>query len=96
MASDEGPDAGGDAGLGRQRPPRYAGLTLAAGVGWVFVANVVAGTVCGLLLDRFLGTKPWGVVGGIGVGSALAYWNLIRLLRRLDSIEKMEKRDEKQ
>lgn len=39
---------------------------------WKLLGGSVVGVVAGLLLDRYAGTKPWGVVGlsllGIGVG----------------------------
>jgi ATP synthase protein I len=37
----------------------------------------------GLLLDRWLGTKPWMLVVGIILGAALGFYEFVRLISRL-------------
>jgi ATP synthase protein I len=48
-------------------------MTAAFQEGWVgagsFLGSILSGTLLGLLLDRWLGTDPWFVVGGIVLGS---------------------------
>ncbi len=50
---------------------------------WQMVAALVAGAVVGMLLDRKLGSSPWGVVSGLGLGLGLGFWRLIRTLASL-------------
>lgn len=38
----------------------------------------------GYVLDRWLGTSPWLVVAGIVLGSAVGFYEFIRLLSKLD------------
>ncbi len=41
-----------------------------------FASSVIAGLLLGLLLDHWLGTKPWLVVTGIVLGSISAFVKL--------------------
>ena len=60
-----------------QEENRKSGLAYAAGI--TLVAIVV--TFCGLgwLLDRWLGTEPYLLVGGIVLGSAAGLFEFVRL-----------------
>jgi F0F1-type ATP synthase assembly protein I len=57
------------------------GSQAASGLGFVLVAVVVFFAVLGYLMDRWLHTKPWLMVGGVFVGAGLgfAYMALIFL-----------------
>lgn len=46
--------------------------------------SVLAGFGIGWALDKWLGTTPWGVVGGIVLGSVLGFYQFIRLTSKLD------------
>jgi F0F1-type ATP synthase assembly protein I len=48
------------------------------------VTALLVGTVAGLLSDWKLGTGPWGVVVGLGVGFGAGLWSLIRNLSQLE------------
>lgn len=50
---------------------------------WQMVAALVAGALVGMLLDRKLGSGPWGVVSGLGLGLGLGFWRLVRTLSSL-------------
>jgi len=50
---------------------------------WQMVAALVAGAVVGGLVDRRLGSGPWGLVSGLGLGLGLGFWRLIRSLSSL-------------
>jgi ATP synthase protein I len=60
-----------------QEENRKSGLAYAAGI--TLVAIVV--TFCGLgwLLDRWLGTEPYLLIGGIVLGSAAGLFEFVRL-----------------
>ena len=46
--------------------------------------SVLVGFGIGWALDMWLGTTPWMVVGGIVLGSALGFYEFIRLTSKLD------------
>ena len=56
---------------------RKSGLAYAAAL--TLVASVV--TFCGLgwFLDKWLGTEPWLLIGGIILGSAVGLFQFVRL-----------------
>jgi ATP synthase protein I len=67
-------------GPSKQDENRKAGFAYAAGL--ALFATVA--TFCGLgwLLDKWLGTQPWCLVGGIVVGSAAGLFEFVRLSSR--------------
>jgi ATP synthase protein I len=68
MAASPGPDAGGG----------DRAFSVLASAGWGFAFSVVIGIGGGLLLDRWLGTSPWLLFGGLALGFASGVTNLIR------------------
>lgn len=56
---------------------RKAGFAYAAGL--TLFASVAAFTGLGYLLDRWLGTQPWCLIGGIVLGSAVGLFEFVRL-----------------
>jgi ATP synthase protein I len=39
---------------------------------WEIVSGLLGGVALGWALDRFAGTAPWGIVGGLVIGTAVA------------------------
>jgi ATP synthase protein I len=66
---------------GRDDENRRSGLAYAAALSLFFSVAVMAGI--GLLVDRWLGTKPWMLVVGIILGAALGFYEFARLISRL-------------
>lgn len=66
----------------------------AAGQAWRILADLFGGVLVGLLLgfllDRFVGTAPWGIIGGVLVGFAISVWMARRTANRLMAQAKME------
>lgn len=56
---------------------RMSGLAFTAGI--AFVSSVVFMLVLGWLFDTFIGTAPWGIVGGIVLGSIIGFIQFFRL-----------------
>jgi F0F1-type ATP synthase assembly protein I len=56
---------------------RMSGLAFTAGV--AFFSSVVFMLVLGWLVDTFIGTAPWGIVGGIVLGSIIGFIQFFRL-----------------
>jgi len=61
---------------------RKSGLMYAAALSLFFSVAVFFGA--GWLLDKWLGTSPWLVAAGIVVGSALGFYEFVRLSSKLN------------
>ena len=51
-------------------------------LGWTFAMTVLAVTLAGWWLDRWLGTGPWLVTTGVFLGIVLAMVNFLRAVLR--------------
>lgn len=60
---------------------RRSGLAYSAGI--ALFAAVVFMTVLGWGADLLLGTSPWGIVGGIVLGSAIGFIQFFRLTSQI-------------
>jgi F0F1-type ATP synthase assembly protein I len=60
---------------------RRSGVAYAAALSLFFSVAALAGV--GLLLDRWLESKPWFLVCGVILGAALGFYEFIRLTSRL-------------
>lgn len=47
------------------------------------VGGVLIGLAAGFIADRFLGTTPWGIIGGVLLGFALSIYMARRTANRL-------------
>jgi ATP synthase protein I len=54
------------------------GMAQALKLGSEFVAGVIVGFVIGYTMDRFLGTKPWGMIVFLLLGFAAGTLNVMR------------------
>lgn len=61
------------------------------GVALNFVATIIAGLAVGWLLDWWLNTRPWGVLGGLGIGFVLAFVQIVRNTLKTEAREKAER-----
>jgi ATP synthase protein I len=66
------PEAGGDDDL----PRKSIGLAFRIGV--EMVAAMIVGVGGGMLLDRWLGTTPWGLIGMFFLGAGAGIVNVYR------------------
>ena len=44
-----------------------------------FIAGVLAGGILGWMFDRYLGTKPWGLIVLLMLGFATGVYNVMRV-----------------
>jgi ATP synthase protein I len=56
---------------------RKAGFAYAAGI--ALFASVASFCAIGYFLDRWFGTQPWFLIGGIVLGSAVGLFEFIRI-----------------
>jgi ATP synthase protein I len=64
------------------RPGREAGpspLGQAMRLSTEFIAGVLAGGILGWMFDRYLGTKPWGLIVLLMLGFATGVYNVMRV-----------------
>ncbi|WP_224367982.1 AtpZ/AtpI family protein [Hyalangium versicolor] len=50
---------------------------------WKMVGGTMVGVIGGLLLDRWLGTKPWLLVGLSVVGTVVGFYGFLHEMTRL-------------
>lgn len=73
----------------RTAPPlsHEAAGQAAAGQAWRIIADLFGGVFVGLaigaILDRFAGTGPWGMIGGVLLGFAVSIFMAWRTAQRL-------------
>jgi F0F1-type ATP synthase assembly protein I len=60
---------------------RKSGLAYAAAFTLFSTVAVLLGA--GYLLDRWLGSFPWGIVGGIVLGSIVGFYQFVRITSRI-------------
>ena len=60
---------------------RKSGLAYAAAL--ALFGAVVAGLLAGWLMDRWLGTAPWLLVGGIVLGAAAGFYEFVRATSKI-------------
>jgi ATP synthase protein I len=60
-----------------QEENRKAGFAYAAGI--ALFASVAAFCAAGWLLDKWFGTEPWLLIGGIVLGSAAGLFEFVRI-----------------
>ncbi|HEY7649940.1 MAG TPA: AtpZ/AtpI family protein [Methylomirabilota bacterium] len=65
-----------------ERPP-WTEMANIAQVGLTLVVATVIGLGAGYYLDRWLGTKPWLTLVGLGFGIAAGFLNLFRAVKKL-------------
>lgn len=60
---------------------RKSGLAYAAAFSLFSTVAVLLGA--GYLIDRWLGSSPWGIVGGIVLGSAVGLYQFVRITSQI-------------
>jgi ATP synthase protein I len=68
---------------GGQPDERASGLSLGLRIGLELVVAVAVGAGLGYLVDRWLGTRPWGMVGCFFLGVAAGMANVYRTIAGL-------------
>jgi F0F1-type ATP synthase assembly protein I len=83
-----------DRNSGKQKPPIFTGLwreaLLAMTIGWEIALPIFAGVLLGQLLDRLLQTTYIFTIGLIFAGIAMGYYNLVRLIQRLQRQDRLK------
>jgi ATP synthase protein I len=64
-----------------QEANRKSGIAYAAA--FTLFASVAALTGLGWALDRWLGTAPWLLVGGLVLGAVVGFYQFVRLTSKL-------------
>ncbi len=50
-------------------------------VGYYLVTPLLVGVFCGLFVDKSFHTNPYGIIGGVVLGTVATFYNLIRLTK---------------
>jgi len=65
----------------KEETNRKSGLAYAAA--FALFGSVAAGLLAGWLIDRWLGTAPWLLVGGIVLGAAAGFYEFVRAASKI-------------
>jgi len=65
----------------QQETARTSGI--AYGAAFTLFTSVAAFLGIGYLIDRWLGTQPWFLVGGIVIGAAAGFYQFVRITSKL-------------
>ena len=84
-----------------QRPEKILPALLREGmgvltIGWDLAVPIVGGVLLGHFLDQWLGTGYTFTLGLLVLGVMIAYFNLSRLIRRLDQQDQQRKREKQE
>jgi ATP synthase protein I len=79
------------------KPASHAAGEAAVSQAWRILAELLGGVLIGLaigaVIDRFLPTSPWGMIGGVLGGFALSLYMARRTANRLMAMAKAEQGD---
>ncbi|MBN1355937.1 AtpZ/AtpI family protein [bacterium] len=64
------------------RPP-WGKISRAASIGIEFVVCICIGLIMGLWFDSIFNSNPYGILTGLGIGIASAFYTLFRMIGRL-------------
>ncbi|MDX2027030.1 MAG: AtpZ/AtpI family protein [Alphaproteobacteria bacterium] len=64
-------------------------------VGYEFVGTILGCMLIGWLLDRWVGTSPWGILVMLAIGFGVGMFNVWRALNGYDQSVGLHKRHEK-
>ena len=62
----------------------WKALAELSSIGMTLVLATVIGLAVGYFLDRWLGTSPWLIMIGLGLGIAAGFVNLFRSVKRAE------------
>jgi len=65
----------------------WKALAELSSIGMTLVLATVIGLAAGYYLDRWLGTSPWLILIGLGLGIAAGFVNLFRSVKRAEQDE---------
>ena len=72
-------------GSNQDKLSKKSGLSFGFRIGVEIVAAIVVGTVIGIFVDKYLGTKPFGLIIFFILGSLAGFLNVYRVMRRIEN-----------
>ena len=72
-------------GSNQDKLSKKSGLSFGFRIGIEIVAAIVVGTVIGIFVDKYLGTKPFGLIIFFILGSLAGFLNVYRVMRRIEN-----------
>ena len=70
--------------LNESKPNKESGARFAFKISTELIAALVVGVGIGLIVDNYLGTKPFGLIIFFILGSFAGFLNVYRVMRRIE------------
>ena len=70
--------------LNESKPKKESGAGFAFKISTELIAALVVGVGIGLIVDNYLGTKPFGLIIFFILGSFAGFLNVYRVMRRIE------------
>ena len=70
--------------LNESKPKKESGTGFAFKISTELIAALVVGVGIGLIVDNYLGTKPFGLIIFFILGSFAGFLNIYRVMRRIE------------
>ena len=70
--------------IAKSRPKKESGTGFAFKISTELIAALIVGVGIGLIVDNFLGTKPFGLIIFFILGSFAGFLNIYRVMRRIE------------
>ena len=68
----------------KSRPKKESGTGFAFKISTELIAALIVGVGIGLIVDNFLGTKPFGLIIFFILGSFAGFLNIYRVMRQIE------------
>ena len=69
---------------GKSRPKKNSGAGFAFKISTELIAALIVGVGIGLIVDNYLGTKPFGLIFFFILGAFAGFLNIYRVMRRIE------------
>ena len=71
--------------IGKNNQENKSGLSFGFRMGVEIVAAIIVGTGIGIIVDKYMNTKPFGLIIFFILGALAGFLNIYRVMRRIEN-----------
>ena len=75
--------------LSKSKPKQETGTSFAFKISTEIIASLIVGVGIGLIVDNYLGTKPFGLIIFFILGAFAGFLNIYRVMRHIEKQQKI-------